>query len=285
MVLYSCKICNFSSKIKTHYNRHLNTKKHANKIELENKKNEEMTLKSQKEPKRAKKEPKRASKEPKRASNINKFECIYCYQTFSTYSNKRRHELHRCSEMPYMKKEIIKLEREKKKLEKDKEKLENKVDKLTDRIGNTTNIQNNNTNNIKINSYGEEDLSHITEAFKTSLLSGPYGAIPKMIEAVHFNDEKPENKNILLPNTNKNIIKIKKGDKWVHKNKEMIILDMIDSKYLMLDDHFNLIVNGDKLSKYTKDIFKKFRDKYDDGDKELINNIKGDCEMVMLDSR
>jgi hypothetical protein len=28
MVLYNCDCCNFSSKIKTHYNRHLKTKKH-----------------------------------------------------------------------------------------------------------------------------------------------------------------------------------------------------------------------------------------------------------------
>ena len=28
MVVYECKLCNFSSKIKTHFNRHLKTKKH-----------------------------------------------------------------------------------------------------------------------------------------------------------------------------------------------------------------------------------------------------------------
>ena len=65
----------------------------------------------------------------------------------------------------------------------------------------------------------------------------------------------------------------------------MILYDLIDSKYLMLDEHFNLIVNGDKLSKYKKDIYKKFRNKYDDGDKELINDIKEDCELVILNNR
>ena len=128
-------------------------------------------------------------------------------------------------------------------------------------------------------------MSHITDAFKTSLLSGPYGAIPKMIEAVHFNDKQSKNKNVLQPNLNKNILKIKKGEKWVHKNKDMILLDLIDSNYLRLDDHFNLIVNGEKLSKFTKDIYKKFRDKYDDGDKSLISNIKGDCDLILLNNK
>jgi len=125
-------------------------------------------------------------------------------------------------------------------------------------------------------------LSHITDAFKTSLLSGPYGAIPKLIEAIHFNNDKPENKNVILPNLNKNILKIKKDEKWVHKNKEFILLDLIDSKYLMLDDHFNLIVNGEILSKFTKDIYSKFRDKYDKG---LMSEIKENCNLIMMDHK
>ena len=170
------------------------------------------------------------------------------------------------------------------------EKLEKKVDKLTDKIGNTTILNNNNTtnnltNNIKINSYGKEDLSYISDEFKTSLLSVPYNAINKMIEVIHFNDKKPENKNIIYPNVNKNIMKVKSGNKWVHKNKDLIILDMIDSKYLMLDDHYNLVVNGETLNKFSKDIFNKFRKKYDNGDKKLINNLKDNCELMLLDKR
>ena len=275
MVLYECKICNFSSKLLGNYKKHLKTKKHGRNINPNYSIEEEMALKTQKDPKKTQKDPKKTQKDPERPSKDKKFTCIYCDELFSTYAHKRRHELHRCKLMPEVEKTIK---------EKDKiiAKLEKKVDKLTDRIGNTTNIQN---NNICINSYGDEDLSHITEAFKTQLLSGPYVAIPKMIEAIHFNNDKPENKNILMPNVNKNVLKIKKGNKWVHKNKDMILLDLIDSKYLMLDDHFNLIVNGDKLSKYKQDIYKKFRDKYDDGDKNLISNIKDDCNLIIMDNK
>lgn len=290
MVLYHCKCCNFSTKLKTDYKRHLKTKKHGRNSDPNYCIDNELTLKNQKEPEKNQKEPQKNQKEPVKNQQNKKFSCIYCNELFKTYPSKRRHELHRCPDMPLTSMTIKELKNDKKKLEKDKEKLEKKVDKLTDRIGNTTNIQTNNNqnnikNNIKINSYGEEDLSHITDSFKTSLLSGPYGAIPKMIEAIHFNDKKPENKNILLPNSNKNILKIKKDEKWVHKNKDMILLDLIDSKYLMLDDHFNLIVNGEKLSKFTKDIYTKFRDKYDDGDKDLISNIKDDCNLLILDNK
>ena len=33
MVLYNCDCCNFSSNLKSNYNRHLNTKKHLYNIE------------------------------------------------------------------------------------------------------------------------------------------------------------------------------------------------------------------------------------------------------------
>jgi len=286
MVLYSCKYCNFSTELIGNYKKHLKTKKHGRNINPDYSIEKEIELKTQKDPQKTQKDPQKTQKDPQRPDKVKTFSCIYCYETFTTYAHKRRHELHKCKEMPLKDITIQNLKKETNEKNKKIEKLEKKVDKLTDRIGNTTNIQTNHTNNnIKINSYGQEDVSHITEAFKTSLLSGPYGAIPKLIEAIHFNDTKPENKNVLLPNSNKNILKIKKGEKWIHKNKDMILLDLIDSKYVMLDDHFNLIINGEKLNKFTKDIYSKFRDKYDDGDKCLISDIKGDCDLMILNNR
>ena len=174
------------------------------------------------------------------------------------------------------------LKKEKQEQSKTIMKLEKKVDKLTDKIGNTTNIQN---NNIIINSYGKEDLSYITDAFKTEMLKIPYGAIPEMVKAIHFNDDKPENKNIMYPNVNKNILKVKNEEGWTHKNKDLILYDMIDSKYLILDEHFNLVVNGEKLSNHNKSNYMKFRSKYDDGNMDLMSELKDECTLVMMDNR
>ena len=64
MVLYECEACNFSSKIKSHYNRHLKTKKHLRNIEISlsvmvktkrPKKTRKLQKKTQKDPKRPKK--------------------------------------------------------------------------------------------------------------------------------------------------------------------------------------------------------------------------------------
>ena len=106
-----------------------------------------------------------------------------------------------------------------------------------------------------------------------------------MIEAVHFNDMIPENKNVVIPNVNKNIIKIKRGERWIHRNKDELLKDMIDSKYLILDDHFDLIVNGEKLSKHNKKNYVKFRTTYDNKNEGLINDIKHECELMILNNR
>ena len=169
-------------------------------------------------------------------------------------------------------------------------KLEKTVDKLIDKAGNTTinHIQSNQLNqqnNIKINNYGDEDLSHITDFFKTQLIKGPYGAIPKMIKAIHFNSDKPENNNIKYPNVNKNYVKIMQNNKWVVKNKQEMLKDMIDSKYLILDEHYNLILNGENISNNVKKNYINFSEKYDEGNDHLLNELIDDCELMILNNR
>jgi len=160
--------------------------------------------------------------------------------------------------------------------------LYKQIEKLLDKVGNTT-INNNQTNNIQLNSYGKEDLSHITDGLKTNLLTMPYGMIPKMIEAVHFNDRKPENNNISLSNMRDNKIKIFSGDKWVYKNKDETINDLVDGKYFILDTHYKK--NLEILTDFNRNNYERFRDYYDEGDKKLIEQLKTECELVLLNNR
>ena len=283
MVVYNCEGCLFYSKQKNDYNRHLKTKKHQSNM---NNSLIPMVV-TQKDPEKTQKDPIKTQKDPlKTQPNLNivdKYYCEFCFDLFTTNAHKRRHELHRCKEN----KNINKLLNEKNKQIK---KLEKTVDKLIDKAGNTTinHIQSNQLNqqnNIKINNYGDEDLSHITDFFKTQLIKGPYGAIPKMIKAIHFNNDKPENKNIVYPNVNKNYVKIMQNNKWVVKNKQSMLKDMIDSKYLILDDHYNLILNGENISNNVKKNYINFSEKYDEGNDNLLNELIDDCELVILNNR
>jgi hypothetical protein len=100
---------------------------------------------------------------------------------------------------------------------------------------------------------------------------------------VHFNDAKPENKNIMLPNKNDNLVKVFEGDRWVYKDKKETITNLVDSKYMIIDDHFE--DNNNKLPRYISREFIKFKKYYDDSDKDMVENLKKDCELVLLNNR
>ena len=280
MVLYNCNCCNFSSNIKTHYNRHLKTKKHINNS------NDSLIpmVMNTNEHKMNTNEHKMNTNEHKmntnNSENIEKYYCEFCFELFNTKPSKRRHELHYCKHNT----NINKLMNEKNKQIK---KLEKTVDKLIDKAGNTTinHIQSthqNNQQNIKLNNYGSEDLSHITDFFKTNLLGLPHGMIPKMIEAVHFNSEKPENKNILLPNKKDNKVKVFSGDKWVYKDKSDTLNDLIDGKYFIMDTHYESVCDTtDK----NFNLYKRFQELFDERNQILLEAQKKECELLLLNNR
>jgi len=101
MKLFICEPCNFSSKLKTDLNRHLNTKKHFTNSDC----SLSAMVKTQKDPEKTQKDPEKTQKDPP-------FLCDYCISKFSSYAHKRRHEIHRCKENPStMKYKIHKLEK------------------------------------------------------------------------------------------------------------------------------------------------------------------------------
>ncbi len=285
MFKFNCNVCNISTNLISNHKRHLKTSKHIRKLE-------ETRLKTQKDPKRPKKDPKRPKKTQKDPVDFSnsvesesdsepepEFKCDYCESPFSSFAHKRRHELHRCKQNTSITNNLIKaLEYEKK----EKNKLYKQIDKLIDKAGNTTNYQTT-SQNIKLNGYGKEDLSHITDSFKTQLLNGPYGMIPKMIEQVHFNEDKPENKNISLTNSRDNKMKVFIEDKWVYKNKDEIIHDLMDGKYFIMDTHYESIC--DNLNDISQSRYKTFRDFFDDREKKMYEQQKKECELVLLNNR
>ena len=300
MPLYSCELCGITTTLKNNYIRHLNTTKHLkrcknydNIIEKKNK-NPQISLKTgvfepqsphftQKENKENKKN--KMSKMSKMSKS--NFVCLQCNKVFSRKDNLKRHMDGKCN---VEKKNNIDLDYKelffdiKNQYENEKTDFKKHIEILLSKVGNTTNTTINNTQNIQLNSYGKEDMSHISEILKTELLKIPYAMIPKLIEAVHFNDTKPENKNIYLPNKKDNLIKIYKNNKWVYKDKDQTLNDLVDSKYNMLDDHYDSVEKTD-LTPFIKMNYLKFRKYYDEGDKELSEQIKKECDLILLNNR
>jgi len=282
---YSCLNCNFSTKLKTDYRRHQQTKKHLNNTKdlpsINQEKPLNISLMSQNEPQMSQNEPQMSQNEPQ-MSQPKIYNCDFCNHEFKTDANKRRHEKYRCKENEGL---MIQLLNEKdntiRKMEKEKKIMYKKMSELIEKVGDT-NIQ----NNIILNNFGNEDMTHITDIIKNHLMSIPYGMVPKLIEAVHFNDNKPENKNIILPNKKENFVKVYQDNKWVYKKKDDTIMDLIDCKYNLMDEHYETIDNAPtNIKPHIKSNFVKFKKLYNEGDKELIESIRKECDIVLLNNK
>mgnify|MGYP003685147611 CR=1 FL=1 len=136
-------------------------------------------------------------------------------------------------------------------------------------------------NQLNLNSFGNEDISHISDKFMQKLLSIPYVGVQKLIEKVHFSKKKPENKNVALTNKKEKLIKIFKNNKWKYKSRDEIIDEMINTNYNRLDDFYEE-KGKDNLKETHNKNYESFQKKFEDNDKDLHSKIKSESEMILL---
>jgi len=302
MPSYECDYCNYSTIIISHYNKHLNTKKHNKKIKDLDAKLIEKLSNTQKEEKKTAKDCEKTAKDcetskiglrktAKNFENIKEIVCEYCTKKFTRQNNLTVHLKKSCKKYNDNKKimEIenkYKLELEIQKRETDfyKNEIENLQKRIEDLINKNRTTIINIDKQINLNSYGCEDMSHITENFKEQMLKIPFVAIPKMIEEVHFNDNKPENKNIKLTNKKENFVKVYQGDKWIFKDKKATIKQLMDDKYTIIDNHYKVSNEEEAKPKHIENQYQKFKEMYNEGDKDLHNEIRIDCELLLLNN-
>ena len=268
MVIYECLHCNFSSKLKTDYKRHLKTSKHKRLLE------ETAPLK--------KNIPNIPQNIPILAQNIpilepknSKFSCIFCKSSFSSFSNKRRHELHRCKKNPNYVNGIIESKNKQiKQLEKERNKMKKEIEKLL-LATNTTNITNiTNTNNVIIvNNYGKENTNYLSEEYLKKLIDKPFEGIQNLIKNIHFHPNHPENHNVKITNKKMPYALVWNDKIWETRKKKEVIEDLVDKGYMILDTTNEIIEDENKK-------FKSFSNKYDKGDYK--NEIEKETEIILI---
>jgi hypothetical protein len=289
---YACNLCNYSSYIKTHFNKHLKTNKHnrnlllyqVEDINVENIPHHESTNEhkmSTNEHKMSTNEHKMSTNEHKMSTNIaqliNPLECEYCKKKFKTKPNLRRHIKKYCKNKKLLEQELIK------EIKKDKqiEILQKTVNKLMDKVGNTTIHNNNNQvqNNVQLNCFGKENLSMLTDKIKKELIKGPFKMMPKLLELIYFNKDHPENHTMKLVNKNKEIMKIKDKNGWKLVDKNETVDYILEDNNYTVDNYYDN--NGDKFSHFVKHTYKNFRKLFDSRDIELWKQIKRDVDLLL----
>ena len=294
MPIYNCEKCNKHFKQKIDYTRHINRINSCiNTTEAQksntDKEKEDFPKLSENGGNSSK-----LSENEESKSNV----CKYCNKEFTNIYNAKRHMDSRCKvnkkqkednntllqklmeEMEAYKKKVNKLEEENKE-------LKEKIGSININSNNTINNTINNNNTINIIAFGKEDLNKIIDE-KTckQWLKGPFDAVPKMIEQVHFDKAKPEYHNCFISNLSKSHGMIYDGNYWkVHKITQLV--DDIKEKgrdYLerKFDDFY------DSLSEKEQDRFRRFLDDIDNKD-EYIEEQKlalkfllyGKCKIAM----
>ena len=78
-----------------------------------------------------------------------------------------------------------------------------KLKETIQKISSEKNVVYNQTinNNFTILSHKQQpDLSHLTNSDYLKIMNRGFNSVPKLIEAIHFNPDKPENQNVYIPN-------------------------------------------------------------------------------------
>lgn len=220
------------------------------------------------------------------------YECEYCNKKFCHLSGKSRH-IKICKKIV----DNINIQN----LENTVKNLENKIVEMSKIISvpnNTTNnIQNNNNsnnvNNINVRienpygvrAFGQENKEHLEDTIGDLFFMNLN--FIKMIESLHFDPEYPENHNIRIKSSKRNLLEIFRGNKWdivtfVNGLKEMVL----NSNEIFKEYYIN---NKDKIHDgMTKDeVTNVLNTLYDTDNQlsELVKSLKNDMIAILENNR
>jgi hypothetical protein len=118
-------------------------------------------------------------------------------------------------------------------------------------ITNNQIIQNQQNNNIQIKmvSFGDEDINKLTEDEIHSILTSKSKAFINLIKAIHLNERLPEYNNLLINNLRSDYCSIIEDNKLVIKNKNKTLTYLIDMRLSDLRDLINQYKTNKKLPK------------------------------------
>ena len=138
---------------------------------------------------------------------------------------------------------------------------------------------------INIKNFGEENIKHIDYSYYSNILKGIYGAVPKLVEKIHFDKEHPENQNIKLTNKKEPYIKIRKNNKWKLADRKTEVLDLIDSKCFLLSEKYKKLLKKEhNLTTSQQDIIDNFIEQYNEDNKALIDDLINKTELMLLNN-
>ncbi len=281
---YKCECCSFFTNNKTKYERHIQTKKHLECIQMYPKMYPNVSPMYP-----------NVSTENELSSE-KKFECKYCGKAYKYSQGLSKHIKYTCKKNEDEDlKELVKLMNEKideqnkmiktmqsdqKKLKQELETRDKKITKLSKKLqinANNNNIITNNYNNIQLLSYKDTDISHLTQNDFISSIKRQNNCVKLLTEKIHYNPQKPENMNIYISNLKNKYVMVYENEKWQLKD---YFENIYEHKEFLLEEWIHR----------EKDNYPELRDKFEKylNNKEndnILNTIKEDIKLMMYNNR
>jgi hypothetical protein len=273
-MIYYCKCCNYSTNRVVNYKKHLITKKH-----LESTKSQQKVNISQ-----------------QKVNNFATFCCKYCEKQFTTKQSMYRHIKYSCKKNKDEDlKELVRLLNEQNqeirnelktkneqinKFQRQIVKLSNKL-KIKNIHNNTQNNNNTINYNIQLLNYNDTDYSHLTTKDYIKCINDCNHCVKTLIEKVHFNNKKPENKNIYISNIKNGYILLYKDNKWQLVDRKTQIDDLYDYNEVVLDTWYraNKEKHPDIIASFTR-----YLKNMEEGN-DLLNNVKQQILLMLYNNR
>ena len=211
--------------------------------------------------------------------------CEYCNRVFKRkYHLTRHYNTCKIKEKFNYKKLYEEALNQKAKSEESKDKiisqLTDQLERVIEKVGDTHITQ----NTIILNCYGSENIEHITDKYKLELLKLPYSMIPKLIENVHFDPNYPENNNIYIPNKKEPYVKVFHDNKWVYKDRNKTINELIDKNYNRLDEYYQkkaiMHMGEEHINRYLE-----FQTNKESNNDDLIKDVKKNVEIILINNK
>jgi hypothetical protein len=93
-------------------------------------------------------------------------------------------------------------------------------------------------NDMPLRAFGQENLDFIPENIAHNLMSKCTFFVRDMLKQVHFNEDHPENHNIVIRNKNKTTIQYWNGEDWVSNDKNEFLNEFIEMTFTKFDEIF-----------------------------------------------
>jgi hypothetical protein len=263
--IYYCSWCNYSAKQKSHYNKHLISKKHQKLCSATDNV--------------SKMYPNVSTMYPNVSKKV--FKCKYCNKEFKYSQGLSKHIKYRCKKNDDEDiKELVRLLNEtldnQKKKDKEIESMKRQINILTKKLqiqktnNNISNSYNNNKlYNINLLNINNTDISHLTDQDYIKCIKDVNYCVKSLICKVHFDPKKPENHNIYISNLKSNYVMVYKNSQWEIVNRKEKIDDLYDDHHMILEDWY--VQYKETYPEIVNSFERYLKNKEDD---ETVNRVK-----------